>query len=173
MRCARSRLRIKNQFAEVITQLAVGEALVSFLDDSGTPGMVERALICPPRSQIGPITPDQRKQLMESSVVAGVYEKAVDRESAYEILKSRAGQPLPNPAGGTAGGAGESGGTPAAAAPPWYENIPGLSGTTGGGRRSDNVVDIMAKSAARAMGSSVGRQIIRGVLGSILGNSKR
>ncbi len=85
----------KLKIEEVITQLAVGEALVSFLDENGTPGIVERALICPPHSQIGPITPEQRKQLMQSSVVAGVYENAVDRESAYEILKSRAGQPLP------------------------------------------------------------------------------
>ena len=85
----------KLKIEEVITQLAVGEALVSFLDENGTPGIVERALICPPHSQIGPITPEQRKQLMQTSVVAGVYENAVDRESAYEILKSRAGQPLP------------------------------------------------------------------------------
>jgi len=151
---------------EVITQLAVGEALVSFLDDAGTPTIVERALICPPHSQIGPITPELRKQLIQTSVVAGVYEKAVDRESAFEILKARAGQPLP-----TQSAAGTTPGAPAS--PPWYENIPGMSHTTTGGRRSDSVVDVMAKSAARAMGSSVGRQIIRGVLGSILGNSKR
>ncbi len=151
---------------EVITQLAVGEALVSFLEENGTPGIVERALVLPPHSQIGPITPDQRKVLIETSVVAGVYEKAVDRESAYEILKSRAGQPLP--AQTTAGGAPR-----APASPPWYENIPGMSSSSSGGRRSDNMVDIMAKSAARAMGSSVGRQIIRGVLGSLLGGKKR
>jgi uncharacterized protein len=159
------RQNAKLKIEEVITQLAVGEALVSFLDENGTPGIVERALICPPHSQIGPITPEQRKQLMQSSVVAGVYENAVDRESAYEILKSRAGQPLPTQ-GSTEGNAG------APATPPWYENIPGMSHTSGG-RRNDNVVDIMAKSAARAMGSSVGRQIIRGVLGSLLGGNKR
>ncbi len=149
----------------MITQLAVGEALVSFLDDTGTPGIVERALVCPPRSQIGPIAPEQRKQLIQGSVVAGVYEKAVDRESAFEILKSRAGQPLPNAQPGSPS-------APGAASPPWYANIPGMSGSTTG-RRGDNVVDIMAKSAARAMGSSVGRQIIRGVLGSLLGSNKR
>jgi DNA helicase HerA-like ATPase len=151
---------------EVITQLAVGEALVSFLDENGTPNMVERALICPPHSRIGPITPEQRTQLIQHSLVAGVYEKAVDRESAFEILQARAGLPLPTQ--GTPGGAP---GTPAS--PPWYENIPGMSHSTGGGRRSDSVVDVMAKSAARAMGSSVGRQIIRGVLGSLLGGNKR
>ena len=148
---------------QAITQLAVGEALVSFLDETGTPGIVERALICPPHSQIGPITPEQRSQLMKSSVVAGAYENAVDRESAFEILKARAGQPLPSASG--------TGTTPAGQqSPPWYANIPGISG---GGRRGDNLVEAMAKSAARTIGSSVGRQIVRGVLGSLLGGSKR
>jgi uncharacterized protein len=153
----------KIDVAQAITQLGVGEALVSFLDESGTPGIVERALICPPHSHIGPITPQQRSQLLQSSVVAGVYETAVDRESAFEILKARAGQPLPAAAGQAA--------TPAAPpAPPWYANIPGISG---GGRRGDNLVEAMAKSAARTIGSSVGRQIVRGLLGSLLGGSKR
>jgi uncharacterized protein len=147
---------------QAITQLAVGEALVSFLDETGTPGIVERALICPPHSQIGPITPEQRSQLTKTSVVAGVYENAVDRESAFEILKARAGQPLPA-APGTGAPAGQQ-------SPPWYANIPGISG---GGRRGDNLVEAMAKSAARTIGSSVGRQIVRGVLGSLLGGSKR
>jgi uncharacterized protein len=155
----------KLKVEEVITQLAVGEALMSFLDESGTPGIVQRALVCPPHSQIGPITPEQRKELIQNSLVAGVYETPVDRESAYEILKSRAGQPLPpqpSPDGTVA----------APSTPQWYENIPGMSHSSGS-RRNDNVVDIMAKSAARAMGSSVGRQIIRGVLGSLLGGNKR
>ena len=75
---------------QVILELGVGEGLVSFLDEKGTPAMVERALICPPRSQIGPITQEQRQQIMRDSLVAGVYEKVVDRESAYELLKDRA-----------------------------------------------------------------------------------
>ncbi len=157
----------KLNIEEVITQLAVGEALVSFLDDTGTPGIVQRALVCPPHSQIGPITPDQRKQLIQNSVVAGVYENVVDRESAFEMLKSRAGRPLP----AAPGAASSTSGAPAS--PPWYQNIPGMSGSTAGGRRSDSIVDVMAKSAARAMGSSVGRQLIRGVLGSLLGSNKR
>lgn len=148
---------------QAITQLAVGEALVSFLDETGTPGIVERALICPPHSQIGPITPEQRSQLMKGSVVAGVYENAVDRESAFEILKARAGQPLPSAPGTGATPAGQE-------SPPWYANLPGMSS---GGRRGDNLVEAMAKSAARTIGSSVGRQIVRGVLGSLLGGSKR
>ncbi len=76
--------------ATVITQLEVGEALVSFLDEKGTPAIVQRALIYPPHGQIGPITPDQRQTLMQTSLVAGVYDTPVDRESAYERLKNRA-----------------------------------------------------------------------------------
>src|SRR6202012_1843743 len=95
----------KIDVAKVITQLEVGEALVSFLDDKGTPGVVERALVLPPRSRIGPITPDERQKLIQSSVVAGVYEKVVDRESAYERLKARADQaPAAGSSGGTGGG---------------------------------------------------------------------
>src|SRR6202000_1316705 len=75
----------------VITELGVGEALVSFLDEKGTPCIVERAFILPPHSQIGPITPEQRKQLMANSLVAGTYEQTVDRESAYELFEDRAG----------------------------------------------------------------------------------
>jgi uncharacterized protein len=153
----------KLDVAQAITQLAVGEALVSFLDESGTPGIVERALICPPHGQIGPITPEQRRKLIESSLVAGVYENAVDRESAFEILKARAGQPLPSAAGQGTAPAGQQ-------PPPWYANLPGISGA---GRRGDNVVEAMTKSAARAIGSSLGRQIVRGVLGSLLGGNKR
>ncbi len=85
----------KLDVGKVITELEVGEALVSFLDEKGTPGVVERAMILPPRSRIGPITPQERQQLMQSSVVAGVYEKVVDRESAYERLKGRADQAPP------------------------------------------------------------------------------
>ncbi|HAN56594.1 MAG TPA: ATP-binding protein, partial [Betaproteobacteria bacterium] len=76
----------------VITELGVGEALVSFLDEKGRPGMVERALILPPQGQIGPITPEQRQAIIASSLVAGHYEKEIDRESAYELLKGRAAQ---------------------------------------------------------------------------------
>ena len=150
----------KLDVGKAITELAVGEALVSFLDASGTPGVVERAWVCPPHSQIGPITAEQRRELIANSVVAGVYEKSVDRESAFEVLRARAGQAGPAPAA-----AGQQ-----PSAPPWYESIPGMSSH---GRRGDNLADAMAKSAARAMGSSLGRQIVRGVLGSLLGGKKR
>jgi DNA helicase HerA-like ATPase len=158
------RVNPKLDVAKAITELEVGEALVSFLDEKGTPAIVERAFVLPPHSQIGPISQEQRKQLLQNSIVAGVYENAVDRESAYEVLKSRAGVGAP-----ATGGAGQASGT-GTASPPWWESIPGMSRT---GRRGDTVVDAMAKSAARAIGSSVGRQIVRGVLGSLLGGSKR
>ena len=150
---------------KTITELEVGEALVSFLDEKGTPGVVERAMVCPPRGQIGPITPEQRAELMKASLVAGVYENAVDRESAYEILKGRAGQPA------AAGGS-----QPQGQEQPWYANLPnlGLPGQSGGGgRRGDSLIEAMSKSAARTIGSSVGRQIVRGVLGSLLGGSSK
>jgi DNA helicase HerA-like ATPase len=152
----------KLDVAKAITELQVGEALVSFLDEQGAPGMVERALVCPPHAQIGPITAEQRQELVKNSVVAGVYENAVDRESAYEVLRARAGQAATAPAPPGPGQAPSS--------PPWYENIPGMSSH---GRRGDNLADALAKSAARAMGSSLGRQIVRGVLGSLLGGSKK
>jgi len=158
----------KLDVAKAITELEVGEALVSFLDEKGIPGVVERALVLPPHSQIGPITPDQRKQFIANSVVAGVYENAVDRESAFEALKSRAG--VGGPASSPSAPSQPSVPGTAPSGPPWWQNIPGMSG---GGRRGDNVVDAMAKSAARAIGSSVGRQIVRGVLGSLLGSSRR
>jgi len=154
---------------ETITQMGVGEALVSFLDEKGIPEMVERAMVCPPHSQIGPITPEQREALIKSSVVAGVYETVVDRESAYEKLKGKvdaSGAAAPAAAGAGSGGAGWASGA---------GNM--LSGVLNAGRgtsgRGDSLMESMAKSAARTMGSTVGRQIIRGVLGSLLGGSSK
>ena len=142
---------------KAITELAVGEALVSFLDEQGTPTIVQRALVCPPRGQIGPITPEERQEIMRGSVVAGVYEQAVDRESAYERLKEKASRPAPEGSGQTQ---------------PWYANLPGISIPTTRSRRGDTMVEAMAKSAARTIGSSVGREIVRGVLGSLLGGKR-
>ena len=154
----------------VIGELQVGEALTSFLDEKGTPSMVERCLVCPPHSQIGPITPDQRRQLMANSIVAGVYDNVVDRESAYERLKGRAGTPSVQPTRTESQPAPPPQGQPQ----PWYSNLPSLDslGLGGGGsRRGDSLATAMAKSAARTIGSSVGREIVRGVLGSLLGGS--
>jgi DNA helicase HerA-like ATPase len=162
--------------AKVITELEVGEALVSFLDEKGKPGIVERAYIIPPASQIGPISDAERSEVIAGSLVAGVYEKAVDRESAYESLKGRvaarqaenAPAKTPSPsqqgsggnAGGNAGGAGRGGSI--------TDVLGGLFGGGGSPRRKDTVVEAIVKSAARSIGSQVGREIIRGVLGSIL-----
>src|SRR5204862_1024241 len=82
----------KLEVETVLTGMGVGEALVSMLEEGGSPEIVQRAKIVPPRSQVGAITPDQRKQIISSSVLAGHYEKAVDRESAYEKLQARAGE---------------------------------------------------------------------------------
>ena len=153
-----------------ITELAVGEALVSFLDAKGRPSITERVYVLPPGSQIGPITPQQRQALMAGSLVAGVYEKVVDRESAYEKLKGRAEQMA---AQAPANGKG------AATAPQEEGGLLGglndvLFGSTGprGGRR-DGLAQTMAKSAVRTMGTTLGREILRGVMGSIFGGRKR
>jgi DNA double-strand break repair helicase HerA and related ATPase len=150
---------------QVILELGVGEGLVSFLDQKGTPAVVERALVCPPRSQIGPITPEQRQQIMRDSLVAGVYENMVDRESAYELLKARAAQ----------GGASQPSSSQQSGqqGTPWYSDLLTMGSVTSGGRRGDSLAETMAKSAARTLGSTVGRQIVRGVLGSLLGGSRR
>ncbi|HJV61623.1 MAG TPA: helicase HerA-like domain-containing protein [Albitalea sp.] len=159
-----------------ITELAVGEALVSFLDEKGRPSVTQRLFVIPPGSQIGPITPEQREALIATSLVAGVYEKTVDRESAYEKLKGRAASaPTAAPAGRTMNDA------PSAPNPPTPMPAPAPSGGAGGwlgdvaggllrgSGRKDSVLETVAKSAARSIGSTVGREIIRGVLGSILG----
>ncbi|HVL74957.1 MAG TPA: DUF853 domain-containing protein [Noviherbaspirillum sp.] len=133
--------------AKAITELAVGEALVSFLDAKGAPQIVERAFIVPPASRIGPLTDAERREVMAASLVAGVYDQPEDRKSAYEHLKERVEQELPKAPPAKAK---ETARTPASA------------------RRGDSVVEAMMKSAARSIGSQIGRQIIRGVLGSIL-----
>jgi DNA helicase HerA-like ATPase len=157
---------------QAILELAVGEALVSFLDAKGTPSVTERAWVIPPGSQLGPITPEDRRQLMAHSIVAGTYEKTVDRESAFEMLKQRAGggQPIggaPSPKSGPSAPAQRDGGLMGG-----LGDI--LFGSTGprGGRR-EGMVEAAAKSAARSVGSSLAREITRGVLGSLLGGAKR
>lgn len=157
-----------------ITELAVGEALVSLLDAKGRPSVTERVFVLPPGSQIGPITPAQRQALIAQSLVAGAYEKTVDRESAYEKLKGRAAAaPTTAPPGRTMEDA-PVGHTPAGAGTPeapagggWLSDVAG--GLLRGSGRKDSVLETVAKSAARSIGSTVGREIIRGVLGSILG----
>ena len=148
-----------------ITELGVGEALVSFLDAKGRPCETERVFVLPPGSQIGPITPAQRQALMQSSLVAGVYEEAVDRESAYEKLKSREMDKTVPAAAGDAAEGGILGGM--------SDLLFGSTGPRGGQR--DGIAQLVVKSAVRTVGSSIGREIVRGVLGGLLGggNTRR
>lgn len=146
----------KVNVATAITELGVGEALVSCLDEKGIPTPVERTFICPPGSRIGPATDGERAEAIRTSIVAGYYEKQVDRESAYEILKARTNEATAEKAD-------------AAKAEEGFD----WGGMFGGGSkkstsRSDGVFEAAAKSAARVIGSEVGRQVIRGILGSLL-----
>ncbi|MBO9688502.1 MAG: DUF853 family protein [Mitsuaria chitosanitabida] len=185
--------------AMAITELGVGEALVSLLDDKGRPCITERVFVLPPGSQIGPITPEQRQALIQGSLVAGVYEKQVDRESAYERLTGRAAAagradgaaPAPQGGSGGSGGSmadegnavfrGRAGSSPAAPAPQAPSGggmLDGLKdvlfGSTGPrGGRHEGLAETAAKSALRSIGSSVGREIVRGVLGGLLGGGSK
>ena len=151
-----------------ITELGVGEALVSLLDEKGRPTIVERALIVPPEAQIGPISSDERNAILKASVLAGHYEATVDRESAYEKIKGRVEQKqaesapanAPQKASENGGGIGEI--------------LGGIFGstTTGKGRQRQGVAETLMKSAVRTIGNEVGRQIIRGVLGSLIGGKR-
>ena len=157
----------------VITELGVGEALISFLDEKGRPSITEKVFVLPPGSQIGPITAEQRKALIANSLVAGVYEKTQDRESAYEKLKGRAAP--------TAADKSDSSNAPeseAVANSATDDVMKGLKdalfGRTGPrGGVHEGLVHSAARSAVRSIGSTVGREIVRGVLGSLLGGGKR
>ncbi|RUW01646.1 helicase HerA-like domain-containing protein, partial [Mesorhizobium sp. M1A.F.Ca.IN.020.04.1.1] len=146
--------------ATAITQLATGEALVSMLEDKGVPAMVQRTLIRPPSSRLGPITPDERRKVLAESPVAGQYDQAVDRDSAFEILQKKTREAQEAEAQAQQAGTGGSRWT-----------IPGFDDVLGGsGRRSSNrqtVAEAAIKSVVRSVGSSVGRAIVRGILGSL------
>ena len=147
----------KFDVADVITQLAVGEALVSTLQERGVPSPVQRTLICPPRCRMGAITPEERAQVKSQSPVGGKYDNPVNRESAYEILTRRA-QGTP-PAQGGPGGQAASG---AEAGSPVRDFLLGT-------KRRQGMVETMAKQAARTVGGQIGRQIVRGLLGGLSG----
>ncbi len=166
--------------AAAITELGVGEALISFLDAKGRPSVTERVFVIPPGSQIGPITPPQRQALIAGSLVAGAYEKTVDRESAYEKIKGRVEAPAeagaaaaPKP---TLPGLGAPAGqAPAASGGGMFDGLKeavfGRTGPRGG--QYPGLAEKAASSAVRSIGSAVGREIIRGVLGSLLGGKRR
>jgi DNA helicase HerA-like ATPase len=157
-----------------ISELGVGEALVSFLDESGAPAVVERAWILPPASRIGPLTPDERASILNASVLAGHYEQAVDRESAYEKLQTRAAERQPTPAPRAPAPDRQVTRTPPPRTTPAGGSLSDLLfGSTGPrGGKHEGVLESAARSAARSIGSGMGRQILRGVLGSMFGGRR-
>ena len=136
---------------QAITELAVGEALISVLDEKGSPTIVEQAFICPPRSRLTPLTPEERNQWIRNSVLYGHYERMIDRESAYEKLKAKAEQ-MKTEAQGQVGS---------------------KRRMTEPRSQTEKILGAAVKSAAHAIGSQLGRQIIRGVLGSLFGGGRR
>lgn len=143
------RTNAKLDVATVITELGVGEALVSFLDEKGIPSPVERSFVCPPGSRIGPANDAERAESIRTSILNNVYEKEIDRESAFELIKAQAA-------------------TATTAAEEIATTVSKKTTTS----RSDSILEATFKSAARAIGSQLGRQIVRGILGSILGGRK-
>ncbi|MFT5933497.1 MAG: DNA helicase HerA-like ATPase [Hydrogenophaga sp.] len=160
-----------------ITDLAVGEALVSLLDAKGRPSETERVYVLPPGSQLGPITPQQRQALIQGSLVAGVYEKVVDRESAYEVFNAGTAQ-TPGDVGSSIKTPRIPGGAQKEAASEGGGGLGGmlneaLFGRTGPrGGQYDGLVQSMAKTAARSVASGLGRQLVRGILGSLMGGKR-
>lgn len=143
-----------------ITELGVGEALVSFLDEKGVPSIVERAMILPPQAQIGPITPDERSQLIKGSLVYGAYDKLVDRESAFEILQKKLESQRSN--------------EEALAEQKRIEEENKKQASSGGlfgGSLMGELTKIAGKSVTRQIGNEVGRQLVRGIMGSLFGGS--
>jgi hypothetical protein len=145
----------KLDVAQAITELEVGEALVSLLDAKGMPGIVQRAFMLPPTSQIGPVTPDIRQQIVKSSPLYGRYETTVDRESAFEKLQARA-----NPSGSLMQSAGMAQQAP----------------STGRGKSvkpEPTAFDQVLKVANSPVARQIERELVRGLMGSLLGTSKR
>jgi DNA helicase HerA-like ATPase len=149
----------------VITELGVGEVLISMLDEKGIPSMVDRAFVVPPVSHLGPITAEQRSQLINNSLVAGQYEQAVDRESAFEILQKKTEERLQQQAAADA------------AVAEAKQQAAEEKAARSAARAPDTLVESITKSVARSASSSIGRQIgnqiVRGVLGSIFGGSTK
>ncbi len=137
---------------QAISQLTVGEALVSVLDENGQPSSVEQLLIYPPQSRIGPLTQDERQQHLTRSPLVSRYDVAIDRESAHEILKQRAEEIAR-----------------------FEDNVKPVRKATARTERNqvEDLVGAMAKSAVRTIGTQLGRQIVRGLLGSLLGGKRR
>jgi DNA helicase HerA-like ATPase len=190
VRAAAETFRANPKFdvAKAIGELAVGEALVSFLESSGTPGIVQRAWVAPPASRHGPLSPDERRQIIAASPLRGRYDVAVDRASAYESLRGEAagGEAAPSDEAAPAspwGARPTVWGTPPsrppeatpapAPAPRGRARSPAAAGGRGGQSIGEAVAKSLARSVASSIGSRIGREIVRGVLGSIIGGSRR
>jgi hypothetical protein len=167
--------------AKAIMELGKGEALVSFLEGNGTPAMVERVLVRPPSARIGPITPEERKAIMDASPVKGKYDTAIDAESAYEILQKRvAGNAAhPDDAGSGGGDIGILGHLGAIVGTIFGTNVKRGRLSTGQlitrnitrsvtDKVVGGVVADLGKSVAGSLGGSVGRSLVRGALGGLL-----
>ena len=168
--------------AEVIMQLGVGEALLSMLDDKGSPTMVERALIVPPQGRVGPVTPAERQATIDASPFKGKYDTTIDRESAFEILQKRSGDRSLN-AGAPAAPGGQQAPQEASAGGGILGEIGGILGgilggggaaaATGGKRQRMSTGEMMARSAAQSVARSVGTQLTRAILRGVLGGISR
>ncbi|MCB2380859.1 DUF853 domain-containing protein [Shewanella sp. SR1] len=150
--------------SEVISQLGVGEALVSMLADKGVPTVVERALIAPPRCRMGPATSEELHQVRAQSPIGGKYDHSINRESAYELLNQRrtsvaTSNPTSTANDGQTGQKAEEQG--------WFSEL------IFGNKRRQGLAETLSKQAARTVGSQLGKQILRGILGGMLGKSSR
>ena len=135
----------------VLTELGIGEALVGTLEEKGTPAMVQRVLIAPPQSRIGPLSATERTALIAASPLLGRYDKPIDRESAYEMLTQRKGEPVePAPV------------------PKAEESLADKAGEF-----LQSAAGQAIKSAVRQAANQLGRQLVRGLMGSLLGGKKR
>ncbi len=168
VKAAAETMRANPKFSaeQAITELQVGEALVSFLDEKGRPSIVERAFVLPPNSRIGPLADGERQAVIKASVLYGHYENAIDRESAYEKLKTRADEKIASPQSPAAQPTGAGGAMGALGS-----ILMGYTGPRGG--RQAGLMETLAKSAVRTVGSQIGREIVRGILGGILGAGRR
>ncbi|MDZ4786869.1 MAG: helicase HerA-like domain-containing protein [bacterium] len=162
VRAAAETFRANKNFnvEEVITQLSVGEALVSLLDQKGSPTIVEKALIMPPRSQLGIITSEERSKLIRSSIIAGIYDRVIDRESAYEKIKGKLqSDRFQNDSTENEGRSEKS------------QSLEKTRPATVG-RARQSIAEAFVKSTVRTIGSSIGRQLIRGIMGSLMGSRR-
>jgi DNA helicase HerA-like ATPase len=155
---------------QVITELGVGEALVSFLDEKGIPGMVEKAKILPPQAQIGPISPEDRSAIVRRSVIAGVYEKEIDRESAFEILQARISKQVEQVEEEKERIANEKEAAERAKIEAREEKEKEKKSDSG---LFGNLTKIVGRTVTSQIGGQIGRALVRGLLGGLLGGKSK